>query len=65
MSISLKKVPGLSFLPLSRSERNLKAQSFELANEALFFLISIEFVEIGAAEFLILLLVSQQMQIVK
>ena len=58
---SVKRGVGLSSLLLrrGRSESDLKAQSFELAHEALFFLVSIEFVEVGAAEFLILLLVGQ------
>jgi hypothetical protein len=44
-----------------RSESDLKAQSFELAYEALFFLVSIESVEVGAAEFLVVLLAGQHM----
>ena len=41
------------------SESDLKAQSFELAHEALFFLVPIELIEGGTAEFPILLRIHQ------
>lgn len=41
------------------SESDLKAQPLELAHEALLFLVPIEFIEVGSAEFLVVLRVRQ------